>query len=1033
MKLSHVCIRQPVLAIVLSLIIVVLGLIGFQKLEIRFFPKLQLPIVTVTTYYDGASPQLMESQVTTPLENALSAVDNIQFISSSSTTSYSTITIQFLLGGDLEAEAAEVRDAVSGEQSLLPADAQAPSVYVGVVGNPIMALGFTATNKKPAAIRDFINRNIQPKLNQLPGMGWVSVLGASDYAMRIWLNAAQMAAEGVTVTDVKNALTANNIYFPAGSVQGPNRVYSIVSNTRLKNAEEFANIIVKQTSTGTVRMKDIANVDLGFTGLYDYPMRINGKNGIMLMVDPMQNANPITVANEVTDAMKNFQVTLPPGMHASVNFDLSHYLKSSINETFIAIGESILLVLIVVYLFLGSFRAASIPIVTIPVSLIGVFFIIKLLGFTINTMSLLGMVLAIGLVVDDAIVMMENIHRHIEAGMTPMQAALTGSKEIGFAVVAMSITLIAVYAPIGFIQGYNAELFKEFAFTLASAVVISGFVALTLSPMMCSRVLLAEEKMSRLSQWVDKVFNSITQSYQSILKGALKFRFIIVLILIGVAAVGFIIYRTMNSEFIPQEDYGVMNIGIVSPTGASMQYTDRYTKYIEKILHKIPQIKNFSTQVAVSSTTIRAVMKPWGERHITTQQVIAKLNPILSRIPGVTAVAQIPDVVNYGEQGSDVTLNFMTTGAYQELLGPINKMMRNLRNYAGLLNVQTNLKFDSQQYSISINRDLAAALGVNIQDIADTVSAMMSGNHWTDVESGSYSYQVLVQMNKEDLRNFNAVKQLYVSATNPFDTTLSSGSSNTDSGSPPNMVPLSSVISLTPSIGQGTLRHFNRLRAGAITAILAPGFTESQVIEHIEKVLPTVLNPNVNYAFSGKAEQYIESEGSMASIMVLAFVFIYLVLSAQFGSFVDPFIILLAVPLSMVGGLFALWLGGGTLNLYSQIGLVTLIGMISKHGILITQFINDLRKKGKDMQQAILEGAAIRFRPVMMTTAAMVFGALPLALATGPGSVGREQIGWVIVGGLVFGTFFSLIVVPIAYSYLAKSVKLKQQVGENDG
>ena len=1025
MKLPEICIRQPVLAIVLSLVLVVLGVMGFQRLEIRFFPKVELPVVTITTHFEGASAELMESQVTTIIENHLAGIDGVKYISSRSWTSYSQITVMFALGGDLESEAAQVRDKVAGSMQYIPADADAPTVTVGAQGNPIIGVGFLDAKKKPADIRDYILRNVQPVLRQLPGVGGVTVLGSSNYAMRVWLDPAKMAAMGISVDDVKTAITSNNIYFPAGAVRGLTRNYAVVSNTKLKNAAEFAKIIVKQTPNGTITLGDIANVEIGYSSLYNYPMRINGKNGIMVMVEPLQAANPITVAQEVQNTLKQIKAKLPPGMQVEQEFDMSQFLKNSISETFISIGEAVVLVILVVFLFLGSLRAASIPIITIPVSLITVFAIIDYLGFTINMMSLLGMVLAIGLVVDDAIVMLENIHRHIEEGMTPMAAALKGSKEIGFAIVAMSVTLVAVYAPVGFVQGFTAELFKEFAFTLAGSVVISGFVALTLSPMMCSRILKTENKESRMAQFLDKNFAKLALGYRGMLSIMLKGRLIVVGVLIAIGIIGYFIFRSMNSEFIPQEDYGTMNVSIVSPTGSSIEYTEKYTRMIENILAKIPQIKNFSTQVGVGSTMLRVEMKPWGkQRHVTTQSVVTQLNKQLARVPGVTATASIPDVVDFGEQGSDIDLNFLTTQDYNTLLGPMNKLVGILRNYPGLLNVQTNLKFDSQQYAIGFNRALAATVGVSLQDIADTVHALMSGNHWTDVTSGSQSYEVLVQMERKYLKNLSAVDAIYLPSKPAVTSTGAAKPAGTPSGFS-NMIPLSSLVTLTPTIGQGTLRHFDRMRSGTITALLAPGYTESQAIAYINSQLPKVMKPDIRIAYSGKAQQFIDSAGSMAGIMVLAFVFIYLVLSAQFGSFIDPFIILLAVPLSMVGALFSLWLTHGTFNLYSQIGLVTLVGMISKHGILITQFINELRTEGLAIRDAIIEGAMIRLRPILMTTCAMIFGSLPLALASGPGSIGRQQIGWTIVGGLFFGTFFSLVVVPIAYSYFGQFKKIK--------
>ncbi|MBT8506281.1 multidrug transporter AcrB [Coxiella-like endosymbiont of Rhipicephalus sanguineus] len=1012
MKLSEICISQPVLAIVLSLILVVLGIVSFQRLELRFFPKLQLPTVTVATSYEGASAELMESQVTTQIENALLGVDHVAAINSTSYSGSSYVTVLFRLGGNFEEEANAVRDKVFGIRDKLPPDANPSTITVGSKGSPVLGVGFIDPQKSSADIRDYVERTVQPALRQLPGMGEVDILGASDYAMRIWLDASKMVAYQVTVTDVKNALTANNIYFPAGSIQEPKRNFSIVSHTQLKNAAAFGNIIIKHTDGGTVRLNDIGHVELGYRSLYQAPMRINGQNGIEVLIEPLQEANPIIVAHEVKQAMIQIQESLPPGMQASVNYDPSTFLKSAIEETFYTMGEAVILVILVVFLFLGSARAASIPIITIPVSLIGVFAFIALLGFTINTMSLLGIVLAIGLVVDDAIVMLENIHRHIEEGMTPMQAAIKGSREITFPVIAMALTLVAVYAPIGFVQGFTAELFKEFAFTLAAAVIISAFVALTLSPMMCSRILLVHTHDSRLVVIIDRLFFQLANHYQRLLKFALSKRRFFVIALIFIAGLGYLLFISLPSELIPKEDIGLIQVSVTSPSGASLNYTDQYAEQIEHIIKQNPAVASVISQVSTSSVNIRVTLKPWGERKETTEEVIADLNPKLGAIPGIDTTAYIPDIVNYGLEGNDINLNFMTGGDYMDLLDPINKMVKILKQYPGVMNVHTNLKYDTQQYAITIKRDLAAVLGVNIQDIADTVSAMMSGNHWTDVQAGNKSYEVIVQMQKDDLSNFNALRKLYVRSSAP-----------PSSRNKENMIPVSSLINLTPTVGQGNFTHYDRFRSGTISARLSPGYCENQVINYIKAHLLTVLISNVHAAFSGKAAQFLESSQSIVGIVIMSFILIYLMLSAQFGSFIDPLIILLAVPLSIVGGLLSLKLAGGTFSIYSQIGLVTLIGMISKHGILITQFINDLRKQGVATSDAIIEGTTIRLRPILMTTMGMVFGALPLALATGAGSIGRHQIGWVIVGGLLFGTFFSLIVVPIAYSYFVRFEK----------
>lgn len=1024
MKLPEICIRQPVLAIVLSLILVVVGVMGYLRMEILFFPAQEMPIVTISTSYSGASPDLMESQVSTVIETELASVDNIQYISSRSSTGYSAVTVQFNLGGDLEAEASQVRDKVSDALQYLPSDVTTPVVSVGEEGAMLMGVAFTDDSKSSLDIRDYLNQAVKPQLQQLTGVGGIGIKGSTNYAMRIWLDPAKMVGLNVDVGDIEDALSSNNIYFPAGSLRGPTRNYSVKSDTYLKNADEFASIVIKNKKTGYIRLGDVADVELGYQSLFNIPVRINNAEGVLLTVTPLQSANPIQVAAEVRKVLPGIYSRLPPGMHAELIFDNSEFLQDSINETFKSIMEAVVLVVLVVLLFLGSIRSALIPIITIPVSLISVFGVIKLLGFSINIMSLLGMVLAIGLVVDDAIVVLENIERHIANGLSPLNASLKGIKEIGNAVVVMTLTLVAVYAPLGFVEGVTASLFQEFAFTLAAAVLISGFVALTLSPMMCASLLLPSHTPNKLVQIIDGMFNVLVSLYNKVLHFSLKYRHLVVVILVVIAVFGVMLARSMSSEFLPQEDYGTVKIRVNTPGGSTDTYTDKYTQQAVATLKGLPGIKSIVTQLGQSSANIYVYLKPWDERSVTTEQLVAMINPKLAAIPGVNAYAYVPDIISYGEEGSDIVLNFMTSKDYPTLFGPLQQIQQDLQGYKGIINLQSSLNYDSQEYSISVNRDLAAALGVDIQDIADTTHAMMSGIHYGDIQSGSSTYEVILQMNKKYLMSFDSLSKIYISSTTPLEV---SGSDNLSGVS---MIPLSSLITLTPQIGQSSLYHYDRMRSGSISGMVAPGFTESQVLDEINKYVPSVVNQDVRAEYSGKAAQYIASAGSMYGIMALSFIFIYLVLSAQFGSFIDPFIILLAVPLSLVGALFALWLGGGTFNLYSQIGLVTLVGLISKHGILITEFINQLRQDGVELYAAIEQGAMLRLRPILMTTVAMVVGSIPLALATGPGSVSRHQIGWVIVGGLVFGTFFSLIVVPIAYSYFGGFKKIKEQAGE---
>jgi multidrug efflux pump len=1002
LSLSSICIKQPVLAIVLSLVIAILGFVGFTQLQLRFYPDLIMPIVTISTNYSGASAELMESQVTTIIENALAGINNMDTIASTSRTGNSSITVTFHLGGSFESEAADVRDAVSSIRDKLPTAIDPPTITVGTAGQELIDIGITDPYKSATDIRDYTNAYLKPLFQQVAGVGALGVVGSSDYAVRIWLDPLKMAAMNLTVTNVQTALTSNNIYFSGGYISTDDKNYSIVSNTQLKSLDEFRKIIILKTPSATIRLSDIAQVTLGTTSLETTPMIINGQPGVKIYIDPVQAANPITVAHAILAQLKAIQNQLPPGMKATVIYNQATYLEESIGETVKAVFEAVILVIIVIFLFLGSLRSTIIPIVTIPLSLIGVLAFMDWMGFSLNVMSLLAMVLAIGLVVDDAIVMMENIHRHMELGKTAMQAALEGSEEIFYAIIAMSITLVAVYAPIGLVQGVDSVLFKQFAFTLAGSVVISAFIALSLTPMMSAYILVPNNHDLGLTAWIDRIFEKINAGYEKLLGWVLWHKKFMFTCLAALAVVGVLLFKTMPSEFLPQEDYGLIDVSVSEPMGSNLQYTQYYMQTIGEIMKKTPGVQSMYTQVNTSSINIRAILLPRDQRQESTQAIINQLNAQFALIPGVTALASIPDVVDYGDTGSDITYNLLTSKDYTSLLPSITRLMTSLKNNPNMESVDTNLRYDAQEYSVSIHRDLAASLGVSLQDISTTMSTMLSGNHMSDVQAGTQSYQVLVQIKQSELSSLDAVKHIYMASA-------------PDINGKVEMIPLASLISIKPMIAQGSLTHFNRMRSGYINIRLAPGYSESQGIRYVTDHLTGVLTQDIHGLFSGKAAQFIASAGTMTNIVILAFIFIYLVLSAQFGSFMDPFIILFAVPFSIVGALFFLWLTGGSINLYSEIGMVTLIGLISKHGILITQFINQSRCDDKSLHQTIIQGASIRLRPILMTTAAMVFGTLPLAFATHAGSQGRHQIGWVIVGGLLLGTFFSLLVVPMMY------------------
>jgi len=1008
MRLCEICIERPVFASVLSLALLIFGLIGLLHIEIRYFPEVDYPIASVHVNYTGASPSLMKNEVTEPLENALINVKGLEQMTSTSSYNSTNIYLTFLDGTNMIKAMGDVRDQVSGVRNQLPDDVDPPSISEGGVASPVLNIGFLDQELTPAQIQDYVTQNIQPLLQKLPGMGAIWLYGSGAYAMRIWLNPEKMAALNITVMDVQNTLQNNNIDFSGGSIEGLDRQYSLVANTKLTDVDQFKNLIIRDANNQIVRMGDIAKVELGSNSLTPSPMRTNGLNSIDMEVRPLDTANPITVANEAKSAL--LKINLPDGLSMKITYDQSDYLKSAIAESIKTLLIAVILVILVVIIFLGSIRAALVPIVTIPVCIISVFGVMLLLGYTINTMTLLAIILAIGLVVDDAIVMLENIHRYIEQGLDPMTAAYKGSKEIGFSVVAMTLTLAAVYAPSGFTSGFSAKVFQEFAFTLAGAVLISGFVALTLSPMMCSRVLKNGETASRLEHAVDLVFEKINKNYKKILFFVLNKRLYVISALFFIGFLGYLIYLAVPQEFVPKEDIGFFEIDITSPPGSTISYTDGFMKQFEKIYAKTPGIENYLSFINSGNAINFIITQPWQLRKLETAEIMSQVISQLNQIPGVLVKGNLPDPVSFGDGTDGQAIQIEITSPSQDthaLAQTVDKVMRALKNYSGVRDVDTNFKFDNQVYEVDFKRAAAASYGVALQDIADTLSIMMSGKQITNIERDGNNYYVKVQMQMSDLSTFSGLDKIYVR------------SSNLDSNGNAVLVPLSNLISMHTSVRQNNLYRYNRMDSATITASQSPGYGLGQVVGHLNLILNNTLPKDQNYIYIGRIAAFIKSNGVMGQLFFLSIIFIYLVMAAQFESFVDPFIILLTVPLCIVGAMGTLYITGGSLNLYTNIGLITLVGLITKHGILITQFANQKLLQGEDLLTAIQSAAVIRLRPILMTTCAMVLGAVPLALAYGPDSHSHSQIGWVIVGGMVFGTFFSLIVIPVAYYYLA--------------
>jgi hydrophobe/amphiphile efflux-1 (HAE1) family protein len=1007
MNLSEICIKRPVLAIVLSLVLVVIGVMGYTYLDTRFFPKFEQNSINISTNYPGASAKLVESSVTTPLEEAISGVQGIDTIQSQSYQGASLISLTLKSKVDVYQTANQLRDKVELARSQLPSNLDAPQVQVGYGDMELMDVGFIDPNQSVYMIRDYLDRYVTNQVEQVPGVANVQTVGANPYAMRIWLDPQKMTTLGISVNDVEMAIKNSNVELPAGVIKGNSIDYPITAQTKLSSAAEFNNIIIKNIDGNIVRIKDIGNAALGQDAGDDTIVRINGQPGVFLSINNATDANPIDAARGVNHLLDQIQQQLPPSMKIVHSFDISNYMNESVHEVYISIVISILCVTAVIFLFLGQWRTVLIPIATIPVCLIATFGFMYLMGFSINVITLLALVLSIGLVVDDAIVMLENIYRHIEQGTKPFLAAIQGSKEITFAVIAMTITLAAVYAPIGLMQNQASSIFQSFAFTLAGAVLISGFVALTLSPMMCARLLKNSGKQTQgYGYWVELFYEHLTAAYQKFLSIILKKRFIVVIAAILIAIGGFFLIKNIPMAFVPQEDMGLIVTSINSPTGASI---DTYTNRLQQVSDIFLQNPDVASIIAIADTNPRsfngvfATLKPYKQRQFTAEQVATSVNQAVKQTPGLDASSFPPSFG--GSMQSQIEFSLIGSGTYMDLYNSSQLLIDKLKQYPGLHDVQSNIKFDSQQYNMTVNRELAGKLQVNINDIDNTMAALLGGSNISTFDMDGKTYNVYVQAQQTDLHNLNSINEFYVN------------------NSQNKLIPLTNLINIQPTLSQVVLPHFNRLRSAQVTAQLAPGYGLGTVVQYLQTELPKILPSDVKYAFTGSADNLLNSNSSMGLIFLLAIIFIYLVLAAQFESFVDPFIILLAVPLSIVGALLSLKLIGGSMNIYTDIGLVTLIGLVSKHGILITQFANKLQEQGLSMQEALIKAASTRLRPIIMTTAAMIFGALPLLFSGGASGESRRQIGMVIIGGLFFGTFFSLVVVPVTYSY---ANKLKQ-------
>ena len=1005
MQLAETSIRRPVFATVLSLLIVLVGAVSFNLLTVREYPKIDEPVVSVSTTFSGASSEVMEGQVTKVLEDSLAGIEGVDVITSTSRQESSQISIRFALSRNADAAAADVRDKVTRVRQRLPQGINEPVIAkVEADSFPVIFLALSSDTHTALQLSEMANTLVKPVLQTAAGAAEVNIYGERKFAMRVWIDPDKLAAYRLTIQDVEDALRRSNLEVPAGRIESKQREFNVTAATDLQRPQEFAQVVIRTVNGLPVRIADVGRVEQGPADERS-SVRLNGRDSVGVGVVRQATANPLDLSSGVRQLLGKIQQDLPPGVQIEVANDNSVFIDRSIKAVYQTILEASLLVALVIFVFLRTLRASLIPLVTIPVSLIGSFALMALAGFSVNTLTLLALVLAIGLVVDDAIVMLENIFRHIEEGMAPFPAAIKGAREVGFAIVAMTMTLVAVYAPLAFAPGRTGRLFTEFALTLAGAVVVSGLVALTLSPMMSSLLLKHNAKPSRFDSGMERVLQAVTRGYGHVLDWTLLNRWLVLIVMVGSGVVSWLVLGDIKRELAPIEDRGVVLAQVNSPDGSTLEYTNRYAKAIESIGQSFPEFDRiFATvgnpTVAQGSIFFRA--KPWEERKRTTQQMALEMTPRVSSMSGVTAFPITPPSLGQGFRERPINYVIITSDSYENLAQTVKVFQDELAKNPGFVQVDTDLRLNKPEIKLEVDRERAADMGIGVDLIARAVETMLGGRNVTRYKRGGEQYDVVVQTNPSGRATPDDIEKIFVR------------------GKGDAMIPLSALVHIREVVVPRDLNHFGQRRSASITANLAANYSVGEALNFMDATAKKVLKPGYATDLNGISREFRKSSDSLSLVFVLALVFIFLVLAAQFESFVDPFVILLSVPLSMAGALLALKWSGGTLNVFSQIGLITLVGLITKHGILIVEFANQLREQGLDTLAAIKRSASQRLRPIMMTTGAMVLGALPLALATGAGAESRRQIGWVIVGGMSLGTLLTIFVVPTMYTLLAR-------------
>jgi multidrug efflux pump len=1017
MVLSDVSIKRPVFATVISLMLVVLGFAAYMKLPVREYPQIDRPIVSVVTVYKGASNEVVESRITEAVERAISGIEGVTRITSTSREERSQVVIEFRLARNIDAAAADVRDRIGRILARLPDGADLPIINkVDSDAFPILWFSLNSDTMNQMQLTDYARRNLVDRLAIVPGVAGVNVGGERRYSMRIWLDRQALAARNLTADDVENAIKRQNVELPGGRLESTSREFTVKTDSRLKTPEEFSAIVVAIRGGYPIRMGEVAKVEVAPEDERS-EMRATGRTSIGFGIVRQSTANTLDVADGVKAELISLAPSFPEGLRYTIIYDEALFIRQSQYEVYHAFGIGMLLVIGVIFIFLRSVRATMIPSIAIPVSIIASFTVMAALGFSINVLTLLAYVLAIGIVVDDAIVVLENIHRRIELGEPPLLASLLGARQIAFAVIATTLTLVAVFVPLSFMEGNTGRLFTEFGIALASAVVFSGVIALTLTPMLCSKLLSHHDGEGWLVRVTERVFQGMNRGYHVILSRSLNAPLLV--LALGFVAPIFLMHAlfvSLPKEFAPVEDRGAIFVQVTAPEGASLDYTREHVARVEEILR--PYIDQgqamaimaniapgFQRPAPVNTANVSLRLKPWDERSKKQQQIHREIFPKVLAIPGVRANAVNPG--SLGLRGIRTPIEYVIGGTeYETLRDWRNRMLERMRQDGRFINPDSNHRENKPEIRVGIDRLRAADLGVPVETIARTLETMFGSREVTQYVDRGEEYRVLLQARAEDRSRPHDLTNIFVrSATTQ------------------QLIPLSNLVSFREAAGPQDLTRVDRLRSITLTATPAPGFTLAEALDVIDQYAKELLPPEVRISYEGQSREFKESSKSLYVTFGLALLVVFLVLAAQFESWIHPLIIMLAVPLAITGGLLALWLTGISLNVYSQIGMILLVGLMAKNGILIVEFANQLRDEGMSVHDAVLEASVIRLRPILMTSIATVCGAVPLAVAAGAGAESREAIGWVIIGGVSLSTVMTLVVIPCLYLLLAHFTK----------